>query len=199
MSRFTSSLPPSYFDGQYAANADPWQLATSDYERAKYAATLASLPRPRYASAVEVGCSIGVLTRMLAERCDTILGLDVVETALAQARERNRDLPHVHFGRARVPDEWPSGTFDLLVLSEVVYFLDPGDVARLVARVKESLKPGGTVVLVHWTGLTHYPMSGDEAAEAFMGAGTSFLRRVHHAATDAYRLDVLARETGEQA
>ena len=55
MSRFTSSLPPSYFDGQYAGTADPWQLATSDYEREKYAATLAALPAPRFASAVEVG------------------------------------------------------------------------------------------------------------------------------------------------
>lgn len=199
MSRFTSSMPPSYFDGQYAGNADPWQLASSDYERAKYAATLAALQRARYASAVEVGCSIGVLTRMLAERCDAILGLDVVETALEQARARNRDLGHVRFARARVPGDWPIGRFDLIVLSEVVYFLDPGDVARLAARVRDSLILGGTVVLVHWTGLTHYPMSGDEAADAFMAAGNTFLRRVHHSAIDAYRLDVLVNESAEQA
>lgn len=198
MSRFTSSLPPSYFDGQYAGNADPWQLATSDYERAKYAATLAALPRPRYEAALEVGCSIGVLTRALAARCDALLGLDVVETALDQARERNRDLTHVRFTRAQVPGDWPDGTFDLIVLSEVVYFLDPGDVARLVARIGASLRPGGTVVLVHWTGLTHYPLSGDGAAEAFMAAGRAFLRPVHHSATEAYRLDVLEHRPEDQ-
>ena len=191
MSRFTSSLPPSYFDGQYADSADPWHLATSEYERAKYAATLAALPRSRYASAVEVGCSIGVLTRALAERCDSLLGLDVVDQALEQARERNRDLAHVRFARAQVPGDWPDGSFDLIVLSEVVYFLDPGDVGRLVGRVRESMLPGGTVVLVHWTGVTHYPLSGDEAAEAFMAAGRAFLHPVHRSATDAYRLDVL--------
>lgn len=199
MSRFTSSLPPSYFEGQYASNGDPWQLATSDYERAKYTSTLAVLPRPRYASAVEIGCSIGVLTRALAGCCDAILGLDVVEAALEQARERNRDLAHVRFARAQVPGEWPSGTFDLIVLSEVVYFLDHGDVVRLVARVKDSLRPSGTVVLVHWTGLTHYPLSGDEAAEAFMAAGRAFLHPIHHAATEAYRLDVLDYEREGQA
>ncbi len=80
----------------------------------------------------------------------------------------------MRFARAQVPGEWPEGTFDLIVLSEVVYFLDPVDVERLVERVKGSLRPGGTVVLVHWTGVTHYPLSGDEAAELFMAtAGRS--------------------------
>lgn len=199
MSRFTSSLPPSYFDGQYAGSADPWQLATSDYEREKYAATLAALPAPRFASAVEVGCSIGVLTRALAERCDAVLGLDVVDKALEQARDRNKDLAHVRFARAQVPGEWPEGTFDLIVLSEVVYFLDPVDVERLVERVKGSLRPGGTIVLVHWTGVTHYPLSGDEAAELFMATGRPFLRAIHHGATDAYRLDVLVNDPGDRA
>lgn len=199
MSRYTASLPPSYFDGQYEADADPWQLATSAYEQAKYAATLAALPCPRYASALEVGCSIGVLTQALAGRCDAILGLDVVERALAQARERCRDLSHVRFTRAQVPGEWPGGTFDLIVLSEVVYFLDPGDVNRLVGRVRDALFPGGTVVLVHWTGLTHYPLSGDGAATLFIAEARGFLHPVHHAATDAYRLDVLTRSDGEPA
>lgn len=197
MSRFTSSLPPSYFDGQYEGNADPWQLATSEYERAKYAATLAALPHPRYASAVEVGCSIGVLTQALGERCDAVLGLDVVEKALEQARERCRSLVHVRFARAQVPGDWPDGAFDLIVLSEMVYFLDPGDVARLVERARGSLLPGGTVVLVHWTGLTHYPLSGNEAAETFITLGHAFLRPIHQSATETYRLDVLAGEVGE--
>ena len=63
------TLPPSYFDAVYAASSDPWQFATSDYERAKYAATVAALPKPHFEQAFEIGCSIGVLTGLLAQRC----------------------------------------------------------------------------------------------------------------------------------
>ena len=48
MSRRKTSLPSTYFTALYAADADPWRFATSDYEREKYAATLAALPRPTY-------------------------------------------------------------------------------------------------------------------------------------------------------
>ncbi|WP_336492321.1 class I SAM-dependent methyltransferase [Methylobacterium nigriterrae] len=92
MTRHTTSLPPSYFDERYARNPDPWEFATSAYERTKYAVTLNALPQVRYDSALEVGCSIGVLTKALAARCNTVVGLDVAEAALTQARERCRDL-----------------------------------------------------------------------------------------------------------
>ena len=54
MSRHAGSLTPSYFEGLYAADPDPWRFATSDYERDKYAATLAALPRRHYARALDV-------------------------------------------------------------------------------------------------------------------------------------------------
>jgi hypothetical protein len=67
------SLQPDYFDAIYQRDPDPWQFATSEYEAGKYRATLAALPRKHYRNGFEVGCSIGVLTRMLAERCDDLL------------------------------------------------------------------------------------------------------------------------------
>ena len=193
MNRHTASLPPSYFDERYTADPDPWQFATSAYEHAKYAATLDALPRDRYASALEVGCSIGLLTERLAQRCDALVSLDLSELALAQARDRCRSLPHVRFEIAQVPGQWPPGLFDLIVLSEVVYYLDAGDVTRLVERVRTSLKPGGVVVLVHWTGETHYPLSGDEAAEYFIHDAGTFLYVIHQGRDDKYRLDVLVQ------
>ncbi|URD36907.1 nodulation S family protein [Methylobacterium tardum] len=192
MTRHDHSLPASYFGERYAANLDPWDFETSDYERAKYAATLDALPRDRYASVLEVGCSIGVLTEVLARRCDALVSLDLAERALERARERCRDLPHVRFELAQVPGQWPEGTFDLILLSEVVYYLDAGDVARLADRVQGCLRPGGEVVLVHWTGETHYPLTGDEAAERFIDGTRAFLRVQSQSRTDKYRLDVLA-------
>lgn len=195
MSRHAHSLPSSYFDERYAADPDPWQFETSDYERAKYAATLDALPRDRYSSALEVGCSIGVLTEALARRCDALVSLDLAERALARARERCRDLSHVRFELTQVPGQWPEGAFDLILLSEVVYYRDAGDVARLAKRVHGCLRPGGDVVLVHWTGETHYPLTGDEAADRFIEETRAFLRVFGQNRTDEYRLDVLVHGT----
>ncbi len=197
MTRHTASLPPDYFEERYAADPDPWRFATSAYERAKYAATLEALPRPRYASALEVGCSIGVLTRRLAERCDALLAVDVAEAALDQARTRCRDLAHVRFARAQVPGAWPAGGFDLILLSEVVYYLDAADVGRLAECLRDGLRSGGDVVLVHWTGETHYPLTGDEAAKILIDRTAPFLTLVHQARTDEYRLDVLRQGPAE--
>lgn len=193
MTRHAGTLPPSYFDDLYAGDPDPWQFETSDYERGKYAATLAALPQARYVSALEVGCSIGVLTRQLAERCDVLVSLDLAERALARARDRCRDLAHVDLRLAQVPNDWPEGTFELILLSEVVYYLDAEDVGRLVTRVRGSLAEGGDVVLVHWTGETHYPLTGDAAAELFIAGSSNFLRVDHQSQAEKYRIDVLHR------
>jgi hypothetical protein len=92
-----------------------------------------------------------------------------------------------------VPEQWPDGVFDLILLSEVVYYLSREDVGRLATRVTRSLAPDGSVILVHWTGSTNYPLSGDEAVELFIeqtGSGLVVGRADRHA---EFRLDVLSR------
>ena len=192
MTRRDASLTPDYFAGLYGAgpDPDPWGFTTSAYEANKYAATLAALPRARYASGLEIGCSIGVLTQHLAPRCAALLGIDVVETALTAARARNAATPWARFEACAIPDAWPAGRFDLILLSEVAYFFTRADVARIAARIGASILPGGDIVLVHWLGETDYPLSGDAAAEALI-ADATFARPVHQARTAAYRLDVL--------
>ena len=189
--RRPTSLDPEYFTGMYANDPDPWRFATSEYERTKYAATLASLPRPRYASALEVGCSIGVFTRQLCPRCDALIALDVVPSALEAARERCADCANARFMLSAVPGDWPDGQFDLILLSEVVYYFNQADLARLVARVEGALLPGADIVLVHWLGQTNYPLSGDEAAEGVITAARGFANVLKQSRTAEYRLDVL--------
>ncbi|WP_244471669.1 SAM-dependent methyltransferase [Methylobacterium sp. ARG-1] len=189
--RRSKSLDTEYFKGMYATESDPWRFASSPYERDKYAATLAALPRARYASGLEVGCSIGVFTRELCPRCDALVGLDVVPSVLDAARARCAGCPNVRFELAAVPVAWPDGRFDLIVISEVAYYLDRADLARLVARVRGAVLPEADIVLVHWLGVTHYPLSGDEAAEGFIADAQDFARVLKQSRTAAYRLDVL--------
>ena len=193
MSRRQQTLAPDYFEALYTQDGDPWKFASSAYERDKYARTLAALAQPRYASALEVGCSIGVLTRELAARCDRLLALDSAPTPLIEARRRCHDLAHVEFEQMFAPGEWPAGMFDLILLSEVVYYLDAADVSRLAQRVADSLAPGGTVVLVHWTGETDYPLTGDEATELFIASLGDRVEIVGADRLPEYRLDVLKR------
>lgn len=188
-----SSLGRDYFENLYAKGADPWRFATSDYEHEKYNATLGALPRARYVRALEIGCSIGVLTRRLAARCDRLLATDVAEEPLREARLRSADAPWVEFRRSAAPADWPEGTFDLILLSEVVYYLNREDVDLLAERVLGSLAPGGDLVLVHWTGETDYPLSGDEASERLLekirpALGTTLEKRLA-----LFRLDVARR------
>lgn len=189
--RRPTTLDPDYFKGMYATESDPWRFATSPYERDKYAATLAALPRARYASALEVGCSIGVFTHQLCPRCDALVGLDVVPSVLDAARARCADCPNARFMLAAVPGTWPEGRFDLIVISEVAYYLDRADLARLVARVEGAVLPEADIVLVHWLGVTHYPLSGDDAAEGFIAGARGFARVLKQSRTAEYRLDVL--------
>jgi cyclopropane fatty-acyl-phospholipid synthase-like methyltransferase len=193
MMELRQTLKPEYFDALYTADPDPWNFTASPYEQAKYALTLSAMPKPRYRSALEVGCSIGVLTRSLASRCETVVAVDAVPTPLVEARRRCADLPSVRFEQMFVPDQWPDGVFELVLLSEVVYYLSPSDVGRLADRVTRCLPSGGSVILVHWTGPTNYPLSGDEAAALFVeGMGsTCVVERADRYAE--FRLDVLAR------
>jgi cyclopropane fatty-acyl-phospholipid synthase-like methyltransferase len=193
MSEPRQTLKPEYFDALYTADPDPWHFVASRYERAKYTLTLNAMPKPRYRSALEVGCSIGVLTRSLASRCDVVVAIDAAPTPLVEARRRCADLPGVRFEQMFVPEQWPDGVFDLILLSEVVYYLSREDVGRLAARVTRSLPTGGSVILVHWTGPTDYPLSGDEAAALFIEriGSTCIVERADR--YSQFRLDVLAR------
>lgn len=121
------SRTPEHFERLYRDSLDPWNLETSPYEQQKYQATLAALGDRRFSSALEVGCSIGVLTRRLAGRCDQLIGVDFVAAAVAKARARCASLPGVSIQQMQVPQQWPEGRFDLILFSEVLYFLDEYD------------------------------------------------------------------------
>jgi SAM-dependent methyltransferase len=185
------SRDAGYFERLYAADPDPWRFRTSAYEAEKYAATVAAVAECRYASGLEVGCSIGVLSALIAPLCDTFLGLDITETPLAEARARCADLPQARFACMAVPGDWPGGRFDLILLSEVLYFLSAADIRATAARVLSCLAPGGRVLLVNWIGEAGPAQPGDRAAEQFIAAAGLAVERATRAAR--YRLDLLAQ------
>ncbi len=140
----------SHFDGMYSESDDPWHMRASWYEERKRAVLLASLPTARFASAYEPGCAAGDLTLPLSRRCQRLLASDGSERAVEQTRQRLATKKNVTVVQAWLPDEWPEGTFDLIVLSEFLYYLSLPALDRLLERVLEAKTVDGVVVACHW-------------------------------------------------
>lgn len=161
-------LDREYFENLYAGSRDPWGFETSVYEREKYERTLGVLARRQqgYGRALEVGCSIGIFTAMLAPLCTELLAVDVSERAIAVARERLEGFPNVRVELRRLPEEMPEGPFDLVVASEVMYYWPESVMLAALSRFEEVLAPGGALLAVHWRKETKtYPLQGDEVHE----------------------------------
>jgi SAM-dependent methyltransferase len=172
------TLQSDYFDHQYAEDDDPWKISVGWYEHRKRAMCLAMLPQPEYIRVFEPACGNGDLTLLLADRCDELVAWDIASAAVDTARLRLADVPHATVEIGAVPQEWPSGSFDLIVLSEFGYYLDKGDMDALVNRLEQCLLPGGTVLAAHWRhDAPGYPLTGDE---------------VHQRLTESPHLGVLA-------
>ncbi|MCY1419812.1 Nodulation protein S (NodS) [compost metagenome] len=144
------SLPPDYFEQMFRASDDPWSFRTRWYEKRKRELTLASLPRQRYQRVFEPACANGELSAQLAERSDALLCQDINAKAVALARQRLSGLQHVRVEQARIPRDWPDGEFDLIVLSEVGYFLDAGEWHQVIEQTLRSRGPAGSVLACHW-------------------------------------------------
>jgi hypothetical protein len=185
------TLSSEYFEDIYTQHHDPWGFRTRWYEVRKRALTLAALTRDRYGSAFEPGCSIGVLTGALAGRSDELLAMDISSKALEQAAP---GLPtNVRLQRGSVPDDWPDRHFDLIVLSEVGYYLDHFDCRRLAKLAAGS---ADELVAVHWRHpVTDYPLTGDEVHDhirvSAQEAGLTWV--VAHREADL-RVDVWTRD-----
>jgi LmbE family N-acetylglucosaminyl deacetylase len=150
------------FDEAFAGDDDPWGFESRWYEVRKRALLLAALPRRRYGAALELGCATGVLTEQLAERCDDIVAVDFSATALARARRRLADRRNVELRVAELPREWPEGSFDLVVFSELGYYWEAGHLEEAIARMIGSLTPDGQLVACHWRHpIPEGPYTGD--------------------------------------
>jgi SAM-dependent methyltransferase len=184
-----------YFDEMYAAAPDPWGFESRWYERRKYAVTLALLPSERYRDAFEPACSIGVLTGQLAERCDRLLACDAAGAAVEATARRTAAQPSVRVEQRLLPRDWPAGRFDLIVFSELLYYFGDDDLGQVARLAAQSLRPGGTLIAVHWRHpVADYPRSGDEA-HAILGRQPGLARLAAYGDPD-FLAEVFLRTDG---
>ena len=191
----TNPLGADYFDAIYARADDPWGFADRWYEKRKRAVTLASLPNERYSSTLEIGCSIGVLTEQLAARSDALLAVDVSRAAVESARARLADEPGVRVELADVASAFPSGTFDLILISEVGYYFERDVLQAVLAEAVAALSPGATLVLCHWRHeVADYALRGDEVHEIAASVFAGVLNRLARHDEDDFVLEVYSAD-----
>jgi SAM-dependent methyltransferase len=189
----SNSYSESYFDTLYSGNSDPWQYQTRWYEQRKRDMCLAVLPQARYANAIELGCGNGVFSELLARRCQALLSIDGNNKAVQLAKQRLTDLAQVKVIQGIIPDvlstleqaqlqayplsEVSNGSsanmppFDLIVISEILYYLSPEDIDKVIAWVGENLAKGGTLLCCHWRfPIKGFAMTGETVHQRFYKA-----------------------------
>ena len=180
------------FEARYRANPDPWGYTTSDYERRKYEATLAACAEGPFADALEPGGSIGVFSSLLAPRCERLTTIDAAPTAVAAARRRLAGAPHIDVILGEIPDAIPVRRFDLVVASEILYYLTASELARTVGRLESVMVAGARLVATHWRPAgRERPLDAEQVHATLLEQ--PWLRSVTSGGTDDYRLDVLER------
>ncbi|HEV2638031.1 MAG TPA: SAM-dependent methyltransferase [Actinocrinis sp.] len=161
------NVPATYFQTMYQHSEDPWSLATRWYDQRKYDLTVAALPKARYRNAFEPGCSVGELSVRLAARCDRLLSCDREARAVTAAASRLSGADHVRVEQRIIPEQWPHEAFDLIVLSEILYYFDAPTVNRILDSALATLAPGGTLAAVHWRHpVADHAQTGDEVHHA---------------------------------
>jgi len=183
------SVSLDHFIGMYEAKTDPWDNATKWSDQRKYAVTMASLLRSHYGRAYEPGCAVGHLTRLLAPRCDELLAVDAVPDAVRQASAAVSEFPHVTVEQAILPADLPAGTFDLIVIGDLLYYLFGDDLDALLHGLPGLLEPGGEIVAMHYRDRSGATWDGAHVHDA-LAALPGLESAVHHD-DEWFVLDVL--------
>jgi len=145
----------------YSREHDPFHFDSNPYEAGKFDDLLGVIGEGPFRLALEIGCSIGSFTERLAPRCEALLATDIAQSAVDRARDRLADLPQVQVERRTIPREMPDGEFDLIVCSDVLYYLPTGRLRRMLGLLSDRLAPHGSIVSLHWLGEHGAPVSGD--------------------------------------
>jgi SAM-dependent methyltransferase len=182
----------THFQQLYEQSDDPWQVRQRWYEQRKRALLLSMLPSPHYRHVLEPACGNGELTAALARRADQVTASDLSPAAVQLTRDR---LGSAAEGRVsvqcqRMPQDWPANaTFDLIVISEMAYYLSEADLPQLRDCCINTLTADGALVLCHWRRPFADRVLDTEAIHASFNAAPGLHRIVHHEEAD-FLLDV---------
>lgn len=142
-------IDPEGFERLFRTSIDPWNYRSSPFEAHKRQVLLRACGARVYGRGLELACANGETTLRLERQCLRLDAVDASPTAVAAATRRTEGLTRVTVAVRQLPEEMPRGPFDLIVVSELVYYLAPNALRRLMTGIEAALAPGGRVVLLH--------------------------------------------------
>lgn len=137
------------FETMFRESGDPWNYRTSRFEAKKRQVLLRACGSGKLGRGLELACAIGETSRALASRCLTLVATDGAPTALVEARRLTPSGARIDFRRTVLPRDVPRGPFDLIVASEIAYYLSSRDLDTLTGSLLRALAPGGRIVALH--------------------------------------------------
>lgn len=187
------TLDEVYFQKLYSEQSDPWNFRNSTYEHEKYHNSIKALNKTDFKNGLELGCSVGIQTKLLAAICEHLTAIDINEIAVKEARSTCTDLSNISFYVQDVTKIFPKGKFDLITLCEIGYYFDIKNLWQIFENISMSLLPEGRLLLVHWTGFVpDYPLNGNavhSAFEEYIKRSNNYVEMVAER-TDFYRLQI---------
>ena len=139
------------FEAKFQENPDPWNYGSSRFEAFKRQILLQACGTRQYGRGLELACANGETSLLLARKCLSLLAVDGSVSAVAEAKRRTAGLRHVVITEAALPQDMPRGPFDLIVISELLYYLKSRDLDAVLRRSIAALAPGGRLVVLHHT------------------------------------------------
>jgi len=155
-------MRPGFFH-HFFDEGDPFGFDVNPAEQLKFRRTLEVCGEPPLGRVLELGCAVGSFTELLAPLATDVLAVDVSPAAVEHVARRLRDHPNVRAQAMTIPAEFPEGKFDLVVASDVLYYLPVEDVRRCLERIETVLDEGGALVAVHYVPRMGSVLDGDEA------------------------------------
>lgn len=152
------------FERKFRADKDPWNYRSSAFERHKRNVLLKACGSIKRGRGLELGCANGETTMELARRCLRLVAIDGSATAIDEAKRRASSDLNVKFIRGELPEHMSRGPFDLIVVSELAYYLAPHALATLQTRLIRALARGGRIVVLHH--LQHFADAAQHGAVA---------------------------------
>ena len=141
---------------EWYAVEDPWHIRTDPDELKKTMEILKHLRNEKYGIGMDMGCGEGFFTEMYADHCDLMLGCDISNVAIRRARKNHRSVNFFQWDiRKGIPNL--KNKLDLIICSEVLYYLPPEDCRKVAKNIYGMLKPGGHLIIC----LTHYYLLKD--------------------------------------
>ncbi len=138
------------FERLYQTEDDPWQIGDADTPRYN---TYLELLRPHAKGAVlDIGCGFGALLARLAGDGIALEGIEISETAVVKGRQR---FPFITFhsgNAARIADVAgiQDRKFDLIICSDVIYYITEREQSELLAWINNHLSAEGVAFVAAW-------------------------------------------------